>query len=109
MGVILYIAIFVLVYASVWKVFEKAGKPGWAGLVPIYNFIVMLEIAKKPLWWVALLFIPFANIVVGVLIMMNIAKSFGKGTGFAIGMILLPFVFWPMLGFGDAQYVEVQE
>lgn len=101
---IVYLIILVLMIAGMWKAFQKAGKPGWAAIIPIYNFIVMLEIAGRPLWWIVLLIIPFVNFIVLILINIDIARKFGKGVGFAIGMLILPFVFWPMLGFGDAQY-----
>ena len=95
----------VLMIASMWKVFSKAGKPGWAILVPIYNMIVMLEIVGKPLWWIALMLIPLVNIVIGIMLVVDLAKSFGKSTGFAVGMIFLSFIFYPILGFGSAQYI----
>ena len=88
-----------------WKVFTKAGKPGWAAIVPIYNIIVMLEIAGRPAWWLVLFFIPIANIVAGVLLMIDFAKSFGKDTGFAILLMFLPFIGIPILAFGSAQYL----
>jgi len=93
--------------ASMWKIFTKAGKPGWAAIIPIYNLIVLLEIAGKPLWWFILMLIPFVNIVVFIMVLVSIARNFGKGVGFAIGMLLLPFIFYPMLGFGDARYAPV--
>ena len=105
MGMMLvWLAIVVLLIAAMWKVFEKAGKPGWAAIVPIYNIVVLCEIAGKPAWWVVLFFIPFVNFIVAILLAINVAKNFGKGGGFAAGLILLPFIFYPMLGFGDAQY-----
>lgn len=105
MGMMLvWLAIVVLLIAAMWKVFVKAGKPGWAAIVPIYNIVVLCEIAGKPAWWVVLFFIPFVNFIVAILLAINIAKNFGKGGGFAAGLILLPFVFYPMLGFGDARY-----
>lgn len=102
---IIYLAIIVLMVASMWKVFDKAGQPGWACLIPIYNIIVMLKIAGKPTWWLLMFFIPVANIIFAIMMYVAIAKSFGKGTGFALGMIFLAFIFWPMLGFGDAEYL----
>lgn len=90
--------------AGLWKLFVKAGQPGWAAIVPIYNTYVMTQIVGRPILWFILTFIPCVNFVAMVLIMIDLAKSFGKSTGYAIGMILLPFVFIPMLGFGDAQY-----
>jgi len=95
----------VLVIAGMWKVFTKAGKPGWAAIIPIYNTIVLLQIAGKPIWWIVLLFIPIVNIIIAVLVMIGVAKSFGKGTGFALGLLFLSPIFIPILGFSDAQYV----
>ena len=95
----------VLVIAGMWKVFTKAGKPGWAAIIPIYNLIVLLQIAGKPLWWIVLFCIPIVNFVVAIMVFINVAKAFGKGTGFAIGMLLLGPIFIPILGFGSAQYI----
>jgi hypothetical protein len=105
-GMIVWVAFAVLMIASMWKIFTKAGKPGWAAIIPIYNLIVLLEIAGKPLWWFILLLVPFVNIIVFIMVLVSIARNFGKGLGFAIGM-LLPFIFYPMLGFGDARYQPV--
>jgi ABC-type sulfate transport system permease subunit len=102
--VIIYLGIVALMIASMWKIFSKAGEPGWASIVPIYNTIVLLKIAGKPVWWFLLMFIPLVNIVVALLATVALAKAFGKGAGFALGLIFLPFVFMPMLAFGDAQY-----
>lgn len=101
---VLWLAILILMIAAMWKVFEKAGKPGWAAIVPIYNLIVLCEIAGKPAWWVVLLLIPFVNIVAGIIVVIALAKNFGKGAGFGIGLLLLPMVFYPMLAWGDARY-----
>lgn len=99
---LVYLALIVGVIAGFWKVFEKAGKPGWAAIVPVYNIIVLLEITGKPIWWVLLFFIcsPIMGIVVGI----EVAKSFGKDALYGIGLGLLPFVFYPLLGFSDAKY-----
>ena len=101
---IIELAIIVLVFASFWKVFVKAGREGWEGIIPIYNCYVLLQVLNKPIWWLILLFIPIANIIVAFLLCMALAEKFGKGTGFAVGMLLLPFIFYPILAFGDAQY-----
>ncbi len=101
----LELALFIAVIAGFWKTFEKAGKPGWASIVPIYNIIVLTEISGKPMWYVILFFIPCVNFVASILVNIGVAKAFGKGDGFGIGLALLPFVFFPILGFGDAQYV----
>jgi hypothetical protein len=101
---LIQLAIAVAMIAGLWKVFTKAGHPGWAAIVPIYNMIVMLQIANKPIWWIILFFIPIVNIVIAILVAIEIAKRFNQGAGFGIGMVLLPFVFYPMLGFGSATY-----
>ena len=101
---LVWLAIAVLVIAGLWKVFTKAGKPGWAAIVPIYNVIVILQIAGKPIWWIILLLIPLVNFIVGILVALGVARNFGKGTGFGIGLALLAPIFYPILGFGDAQY-----
>lgn len=103
-GMIVYFAICIVLIAAQWKIFEKAGKPGWASIVPIYNIIVLLEIVKKPTWWVILFLIPFVNIVILAIVCIQLAKAFGKGTGFGIGLLLLSIVCFPILGFGDAVY-----
>lgn len=103
-GIIIYVAIIVLLIASVWKVFVKAGKPGWAAIVPIYNIIVLLEIVGKPWWWLILFIIPVVNIVFLIWTYNLLSLSFGKNEGFTIGLIILSFIFWPILGFGDATY-----
>lgn len=100
----IWFAIFVLIIAGMWKTFVKANKPGWAAIVPIYNVIIIIELAKKPVWWIILYLIPIVNLVVAIIILNSLAKSFGKGVGFTLGLVFLPFIFWPMLGFGSAQY-----
>ena len=102
---IFYLAIVILIIASMWKIFTKAGKPGWAAIIPIYNLVVLLEIIKKPLWWIILLLIPIVNFIVIIIVYVELAKAFGKGVGFAIGLILLGIIFFPILGFGDSKYV----
>ena len=101
---IIYLAAVVLAIAGMWKTFDKAGKPGWAAIVPIYNAIVLLEVAGKPGWWIILFFVPIVNLVITVIMFVGIADQFGKGAGFAVGLWLLPFIFFPILGFGSAQY-----
>lgn len=104
----LFLAGFVvLMIASLWVVFSKAGQPGWASIVPIYNLIVLLQIAGKPTWWVLLMMIPIANLVIAIILTMAVAKNFGKSDGFGIGLLLLPMIFYPMLAWGDARYQRV--
>ncbi len=87
-----------------WKIIEKAGKPGWASIIPIYNVIVMLQIAGKPEWWFLLLLVPVANVIIAIITIIALAEKFGQETGFAIGMLLLPIIFYPILAFGDSKY-----
>src|SRR3984893_6365125 len=101
---ICYFIVIILLIASIWKVFSKAGQPGWAAIIPIYNFYVMCKVAGRPGWWLLLMLIPFVNFIIAIILNVDISKRFGKGVGFAIGMIILPFIFWPILGFGSAQY-----
>ena len=101
------LVVLVLLLAVGWKIFTKAGKPGWASLIPIYNMYVLMLISGKPGWWVLLMFIPVANLVVSILAAIGLAQNFGKGGGFAAGLILLPIIFYPILAFGGAQYQGV--
>jgi Family of unknown function (DUF5684) len=101
---LLYLALIVLIIAGFWKVFVKAGHPGWAAIVPIYNVYILLKIAGKPGWWLLLFFIPVVSLVIAILVSIEVAKAFGKGAGFGVGLALLGFVFYPILGFGDAKY-----
>ena len=102
--VLIYLAVIVVVLAALWTVFTKAGQPGWGAIVPIYNLILVLKIAGKPMWWFLLCLVPLVNVVIVILIYIALAKNFGKSSGFAIGMIFLPFIFFPMLAWGDARY-----
>ena len=88
-----------------WKIYEKAGKPGWAAIIPIYNLIILLEIVGKPLWWIILFFIPCVNIVFLVWVTNLLSKSFGQSEGFTVGLLLLSVVFYPILGFGNYKYL----
>ncbi len=104
---LLSMALGVLMIVSLWKIFKKAGKPGWASIVPIYNIYIMCEIAEKEWWYILLLCVPFVNIYAMIVLYNGMAKRFGKGGGFVVGMILLPVVFFPMLAFGkDATIVN---
>jgi hypothetical protein len=90
---------------GMWKVFEKAGKPGWASIIPIYNIIVLLEIVGKPIWWIFLLLIPCTAFIFVPWIYNLLSKSFGQGVGFTLGLLFLSFIFFPVLGFGNYQYL----
>jgi hypothetical protein len=99
------IAFTLLMLASGWKIFTKAGKAGWASIVPVYNAVLLLEIVGKPAWWILLWLIPGVNIVVIIIVYHRLALSFGKDILFTIGMIFLSFIFFPILAFGKAQYL----
>ena|ERR1700743_1064826 len=103
--VIPILVVAVLMIAGMWKIFTKAGKPGWAAIIPIYNYIVMCEIVGKPVWWFLLMICPCINFIFVIWVVNLLCKSFGKSEGFTVGVILLPFIFIPVLGFGDAQYI----
>lgn len=100
----IFLVILVIVLAGFWKMFVKAGHPGWAAIVPIYNYYIMCKIVGRPGWWVVLLLIPYISVIFFIILMLDMAKSFGKGVGFAVGMIILTFIFIPILGFGSAEY-----
>lgn len=104
-GWLLYIAVIVFYILCLWKIFVKAGKPGWAAIIPIYNIIVELEIIGRPWWWLLLMLIPVVNFVIAIIILFDLAKVFGKGTGFGFGLLFLSFIFIPILAFGDAKYL----
>jgi Family of unknown function (DUF5684) len=103
------IALVALLLISLWKIVAKAGEPGWAGIVPIYNMLVLAKIAGKPMWWGALVLIPIAGIVFQIWIWNRVVKSFGYSEGFTVGVVLLPFIFLPILGFGKAQYSHLPD
>lgn len=102
---LVYLAIAVVAIAGMWKTFEKAGKPGWAAIIPIYNIYVLIEIVGKPTIWLLWMLIPCVNIVFSIWLLNLVSKSFGKEEGFTVGLVLLGFIFWPILGFGDARYL----
>lgn len=101
-----FIAVVAIIcIAAIWRIFEKAGKPGWTALIPIYNILVLLEIVGKPWWWLLMiLFIPIADIIFVIWMINLLSKSFGKSEGFTVGLIFLGFIFYPILGFGNAEY-----
>lgn len=102
---LIVLVVTVILLVAMWKIFVKAGKPGWAALIPIYNIVVLMEVCGRPGWWVIWYFVPIAQIVVMVLVSLDLAKKFGKSVAFAIfGLILFPIVGYPMLGFGKSEY-----
>ena len=102
--VFLLLSIGIAVTAGFWKAFEKAGQPGCAVLIPIYNAIVFLKIAGKPAWWVVLLMIPVVGLIVAIIAAIDFAKAFGKGAGYGLGIAFFGAIFVPVLGFSDARF-----
>ncbi|MDQ7948852.1 MAG: DUF5684 domain-containing protein [Pedobacter sp.] len=98
-------AIWVISIIGMWKTFEKAGRPGWAALIPIYNVVVMIEIVGKPMIWLLWCLLPCVNWIFMVWLTNLFSKSYGKEEGFTIGLIFLPFIFWPILGFDSSKYL----
>jgi predicted permease len=103
--IVIALAVVVFLIAAMWKIFEKAGQPGWAAIVPIYNFYVLLKIVGKPGWWLLLFFIPIVNYIYIIWTYNMLSKSFGKEEGFTVGLVFLGIIFFPILGFGDARYL----
>jgi Family of unknown function (DUF5684) len=103
--IVVFLAVAIFMIAAMWKVFTKAGQPGWAAIVPIYNYYIMTKIAGKPGIWVLWLLIPIVNIVFIIWLYNMISKSFGHDEGFTVGLMLLGIVFWPILGFGSSKYL----
>jgi hypothetical protein len=95
---------YLVVWLPFWPVFTKAGRAGWEAIVPIYNLFVMLQIVGRSGWWLIALFIPLVNVFVWILILYDLADSFGHGVGYALGLLLLPFVFALVIGLGSSQY-----
>ena len=104
-GSIIGLVIAVAVLVGMWKVFVKAGKPGWGAIVPLYNLYCLSDMSLGKGWMFLLLIIPIVDIVVLIMMYVKLAKAFGKGVGFAVGLIFLPFIFMPILGYGDAKYI----
>ena len=101
---LLYVAFIVVYLVAAWIVYTKAGEEGWKALIPIYNIWVLLKIVGRPGWWLLLFLIPFVNFVIWIIVSIDLAKSFGKGTGFALGLIFFAPIFYMILAFGDATY-----
>ena len=102
--IIVYLAFLIFSVAIWWMVFEKAGRPGWAAIIPIYNIYTLCKVAKRPGWWWILFLIPFVNIVVAIIVMIDLATAFGKSGAFAVGLIFLSVIFAAILAFGPATY-----
>lgn len=106
---LVWLAVLIFMIIAGWKLFTKAGRPGWAAIVPIYNGYVLLKIASRPGWWIILYLIPVVSFIMWILTAVTLARNFGRGGGTIVGLIFLPVIFIPILAFGSAQYAPVQE
>ena len=100
----LQLAILGLIVAGMWMTFKKAGEPGWAAIIPIYNTYLLVKIGGNAWWWVLLFFVPVINIIAAAKVSIDVAGRFGKSILFGLGLALLPFVCYPILGFDSSQY-----
>ena len=103
-ALLVYLALILVAVIGGWKMYEKAGEPGWGIIIPIYNIYILTKIAGRPGWWLLLMLIPIVSLIIMIIVMMDIAKAFGRGAGTGLGLAFLPFIFYPILGFGSAQY-----
>ena len=104
-AVIFWLITAVILIAAMWKIFVKAGKPGWAIFIPFYGNYCQFDITFGNGWLFFLLFVPIVNFIVIIMMYFKLAKVFGKGVGFGFGLLFLPFFFLPVLGFSDTEYI----
>jgi hypothetical protein len=104
---LVWLAFAILVIAGLWKVFVKAGHPGWGAIIPFYNTYLLIKVAGRPGWWLILMFIPVVNFIIWIIIALDIAKNFGHGVGYGILLILIPAIMYLVLGFGSDEYKPV--
>ena len=95
----------VLMFAGYWRMLSKAGRPGWAAIVPYYGTVKLLEISGRSGWWVLVMMVPLLGLFPAIRLPFELAQVFGRGIGFGFGLLFLSFIFAPFLGFGDAEYV----
>lgn len=108
-GIIILILILIICLIALFKIFKKANRSGIAAIIPFYNLLVMLEIANKPSWQLIIFLIPILNVIVYCQVMFKIAKSFRKTNSFAISTVFFPFIFLPILGFSDSEYIGINK
>jgi hypothetical protein len=104
----IFLLFVIIAMEAQWKIYKKAGKEGWATLVPIYNIVVLLEIVGKPVWWIILLMIPGINLIFSIWIINLLAKKFGKEESYTIGLLILPFIFYPLLGLSKLEFRKTE-
>ena len=98
------LAFAALILVCMWRIYTKAGEKGWASLIPFYNIYVLLRIVDRPGWWLILFFIPVVNFITSIVVYYDLAKAFGKSTGYLLLFLFLPIIGFPLLAFGDATY-----
>jgi len=103
--IVIGISIAVLEIVALWFVLDKAGEPGWAAIIPIYNYLMVIKIAGKPWWFILLMLIPVVNLVIYIIILNGLSRNFGKSEAFTVGLFFLRFIFLPILGFGKSTFV----
>jgi Family of unknown function (DUF5684) len=104
-GLLFFVVFYFLGVLPLWLVFNKAGQPGWHALIPIFNIYVLLKVVGRPGWWLILLLIPFVNFIVWIIVAYDLARSFGHGAGFTIGLVLLGWIFLLILGVNSSRYL----
>lgn len=105
MGLLFWFAVAIIVIVGAWKVFEKAGQPGWAILIPFYNAYIMLKVAGRPGWWLLLYLIPLVNIIIAIVVAIDVAKAFGQSAAFGFFLLFLMCgIGYLILGYGDYHY-----
>lgn len=105
-GAMIGLVIFIFYLFTVWRIFEKAGQPGFLAIIPLVNIYIMVtKLAGKPAWWILLMFIPIVNFFVGIMVIHAVSENFGQGIGFTLGLVFLGFIFYPLLAFGDYQFM----
>ena len=98
-------AVYLVLFVATWKIYTKAGRPGWAALIPIYSTVVFCQICGRSGWLTLALMIPGVNVIVSIMLTVDLARVFGRGTGFMLGLIFLSPIFFPILAFGSSRYV----
>lgn len=107
LGMLIYMGVILFFIICTWRIFEKAHQPGWGAIIPIYNFVVFLVIVNRPIWWIFSVLIPPVFFVISIILILDLAKSFNKSTGFALGLIFLTFIFVPILAFDNSKYRKI--